>query len=370
MQHVLRRAGALAATTALSVAALAGPAHAGDTPPRKLGAQWLSGQLTGGLVHNDQYDFDDYGLSIDTALGLATLGGHRRTVRTVSDAVAAQIGQYITGEAFGDAGSTYAGATAKALVLAQVAGADPTTYGGVDLVSRLESVVGTAAPSRGRIADVTLWTDNANVIGQTFAVRGLAAAGSPQARPALRFLLRQQCASGYFRLNFTSDPSAPDQTCDGGLRLSTSAPDTDVTAMAVLSLISLHSDQRAVKGSIRRATQWLRQRQHDNGSFGGGPSTGSSNSNSTGLAALALAGNGSCRAAVDAARWVARLQVSSVPRSSPLASEKGAIAYDRTAYDAGLRKGIRKATRDQWRRATAQAAPALGLLTLRSCRRG
>ena len=42
--------------------------------PVKSGAAWLSDQVTDGLVHNEQYDFDDIGLSIDVALGLDAAG--------------------------------------------------------------------------------------------------------------------------------------------------------------------------------------------------------------------------------------------------------------------------------------------------------
>ena len=57
----------------------------------------------------------------------------------IRDAVAAHVNDYITGERSVTTRSTYAGATAKALVFAQLAGVAPTSFGGVDLVSRLES---------------------------------------------------------------------------------------------------------------------------------------------------------------------------------------------------------------------------------------
>ena len=50
------------------------PASPYDPKPVKAGAGWLSDQVTDGLVHNDQYDFDDVGLSIDVALGLDAAG--------------------------------------------------------------------------------------------------------------------------------------------------------------------------------------------------------------------------------------------------------------------------------------------------------
>ena len=83
MQRILRRGIVVAAllttiTPALGRAGASGapaaPAPA-DPVAGSTGADWLAGQLTDGLVHNDQYAFDDYGLTIDVALGLAAAGG-------------------------------------------------------------------------------------------------------------------------------------------------------------------------------------------------------------------------------------------------------------------------------------------------------
>ncbi|HQR26635.1 MAG TPA: hypothetical protein PLP61_06295 [Nocardioides sp.] len=369
MRPSLRRSAVAAVACAVVVTGLPGASEAASRPPHQLSGAWLARQLTDGLVHNDQFDIDDHGLSIDTAFGLAAVGGHRTTVREISSAVAGSLDAYITGEAFGDPGSTYAGPTAKALVLAQLAGDDPTGYGGIDLVARLESTVSTTAPTSGRIGDASTFGDYANVVGQALAVQGLAAAGSPQAGPTLDFLLDQQCEKGYFRLNLTADKTAADQTCDGGRPRTTSAPDTDATALAVLALQSVEPKTAPVRLALREATAWLTDHQRRNGSFGGGTSTEASNANSTGLAAWALAARGACRPAVDAATWVRGLQVRRVRASSPLATQKGAIAYDAAAYTKGLRRGITKATRDQWRRTTAQAAPAMRLLTVQACRK-
>ena len=43
------------------------------------------------------------------------------------------------------------------------------------------------------------------MIGQAFAAQGLAVAGSGKADEALKFLLKQQCGKGWFRLNFAAD---------------------------------------------------------------------------------------------------------------------------------------------------------------------
>ena len=72
---------------------------------------------------------------------------------------------YITGEAFGDTGSTYAGPAAKSLAFAETSGLDATSYGPVNLVQRVENQVTASGPSQGRLTDTSTYGDNANVWG-------------------------------------------------------------------------------------------------------------------------------------------------------------------------------------------------------------
>lgn len=346
------------ATIALGAGTTVGTAtsaYAGD--PIDQTERWLGKQLTGGLVHNNQFDFDDYGLSIDVGLALQELG-QTRTAKTVRKAIAKNVDSYTTGADFGS-GDIYANATAKAAAFAQVTGADASDFGGANLIKRLGRRVANTAPIAGRIQDKST-DDFANVIGQSFAVQALTTAGHKKAGKATRFLLAQQCKGGYFRLNFTTDKTAADQTCDGGKRKSTSAPDTDATALAVLSLLEDPTPAKTVRRAISRAVAWLTKVQAKNGSFGGGTSTEAPNANSTGLAASALGAAGSCAQANKAAKWLTKLVVSGV------SGENGAIAYDKTAL-AGAQDGISVAEEDQFRRATAQAAPALVYTVIDGC---
>jgi hypothetical protein len=358
MRKLLRAAAVLAAgTMALT---LATPAKAA---PDDTSARWLTRQLTDGLIHNDQYGFDDYGLTADTAFALKAIGGQREALRDIRRALGRNVDNWTT---FGD--DVFAGSTAKAVVLAQTTGADPRDFGGVNLVARLNSLVSADRPTVGRIVDrAANGSDYVNVVGQAYAAQGLAAARSGKADEAVRFLLKQQCAPGYFRLNL-ADKTAEDQTCDGGDRAGVSAPDTDATAIAVLSLRAVPRQTKAIRTAVRDAAAWLERRQRDNGSFGGGTSTETSNSNSTGVAGWALGEVGACKPAAKAARWVHRLQVSGDVSGTRLAGEKGAIAYDPAALAAARADGIGTPERDQWRRATSQAAPALMNLSVDACR--
>lgn len=331
------------------------PAAAGD---------WLAGELTDGLVHNTQYDFDDYGLSIDVALGLAALGGHVGDVQAISDAIAANIDFYTGYDYFpapesGEPRHITAGSFAKALVLAQTAGDDPTDFGGTDLVADLEDqVIGSGAV--GRIADtfnpdVQFEADFANTVGQAFAAQGLSAAGSADAAAVTGFLIDQQCDAGYFRLNFAPDSTAAEQGCVDDA--AGSEPDTDATALAVLSLSTIETPSAEVTDAIDDAKAWLISTQGANGSYGGGTSTEAPNANSTGLAGWALGELGEDAAAEKAAIWVRGLQANDCVGG--LQSQTGAIAYDPAARAGGVSDGIVTQTEDQFRRASAQSAPVL-----------
>ena len=349
---VIHRASAALLSTALAVTLVASGAQPSQAAASDDGAQWLADQLRHGVIHNGQFDFNDYGLTADTAFALKAIGGHTLALHEIRNALAHHVDDYTTFKT-----DRYSGATAKLLVVAQQTGADPRHFGGVNLVRRLENRVATDAPITGRIEDKSSSGDFANSVGQIFAVRGLLKAGSASGDPALRFLLKQQCAGGYFRLDFNADKSAPRQGCT-----QSSPADTDVTALAVIELTALEKAHPALASVLQAAVSWLKKQQQADGGFGGGPTTSATNANSTGLAGWAFIATGQCSAEQDAALWVRKHQVRGDVAGTPLAGEAGAIAYDHAAMKAAQQDGITKTTRDQWRRATAQAAPALQAL--------
>ncbi|MFA6298251.1 MAG: hypothetical protein WC642_03740 [Nocardioides sp.] len=366
--HGPRRAVGLLATPALALATLvalpATPSYAAEPDPAPVaaGAAWLESQLTDGLIHNNQYGFDDLGLSVDVALGLDAVGGHDPAVQAVTDAIATNIDSYTSYQAGATPETTHvlAGSLAKALALATSAGRDGNAFGGKDLVAQLEAQVATGAPLAGRIQDtydptVPYEADFSNTIGQAFAAQGLDAENSTLVDPVTDFLLAQQCGEGYFRLNFAAADS-PTQSCDAD---PAAAPDTDVTALAVIALQS-QTDDTDIQAAVTRATTWLAAAQHADGSFGGGTSTEAPNANSTGLAGWALGVEGNTAAAAQAAVWVRGVQADDPePCITDLTGELGAIAYDGSGHGLGRSQGIVAETQDQWRRSTAQALPVL-----------
>ena len=243
----------------------AAPAHAGD--PASQSARWLNKQLTNGLVHNDQFDFDDYGLSIDVGIALGELELPKSS-KAVSKALAEHVDSYTTGVDFASS-DIYAGPVAKSAAFAQTTGADATDFGGVNLIKRLSRRVANQAPIVGRIQDKGV-DDFANIIGQAYAVQALTTAKAKKARKATAFLLAQQCKGGYFRLNFTEDKTAADQTCDGGSARRRARRTPTRPRSRSWPCSTLPQSGRAVDNAIDGALSWLLKTQATNGSFGGG----------------------------------------------------------------------------------------------------
>jgi len=357
----------LSTALAVSLTATGQPAQAASADsPAGHAATWESHQLTHGLVHNPNFGgFDDYGLSLDTGFALIAIGRDKAATSRIRTAMTHHVADYTTDSAFG-LGDVFAGAVAKLLVYAQATGGGVRSFGGTDLVSALEDRVATSGQARGRIEDVVdptnTFGDSANTIGQVFAVRGLLAAHSDLAAPALKYLLLQQCDQGYFRLDL-GKAAASKQSCT-----KKSPPDNDVTALVVTQLWKYRAGHGALRHSLRAALGWLADQEGKTGGVGEGPSGSTPNSNSTGLAAWALGTAGRCAVAEKAATFVSKLQLGGGLKGTPLAGERGAIAFNRADLRKGERNGVTATKQDAWRRATAQAAPGLRFLGGAHCR--
>lgn len=354
------------AITVLAQPVLATPAGAATDVPApaaaRAGSAWLATQLTDGVVHNDTFDFDDLGMTMDLGLAMDEVGD-LAMVRQLRSTLSTRVGEYVTGGDFGKPEYRLAGELAKSLVFAQVSGAAPSTYGGFDLVAEVEGTVETSGRSAGRVvnhspdpdAQDQFWDDYANTFSQVLAVRGLSAAGSAKAAAATDFLLKQQCSSGYFRIFFNPDRAAANQSCVEG-----SDPiDVDATAYVVSHLAAISPRTAGVDAAIDNGVAWLLANQRTDGAFIGSPTVPEPNTNSTGLAASALAVAGRCQQAGRAAEWVSTAQVGAQPVGSPLEGEDGAIARTPAKLaDAGA-TGITDAARSEWHRATVQAVAGL-----------
>ncbi|MRJ75955.1 hypothetical protein GEV29_05355 [Aeromicrobium sp. SMF47] len=334
----LRRlaAAAIAPTLAVGTVVAAPSAQAAPNSYAYSAARWLADQLTDGVVHNAQWDFDDYGLTLDVALALEALATRPGTTATILDAFAQDPTRYTQYE-----DSKYAGATGKLAVTVQLAGRDATAFGGHNLIAEAEQRVVTTGASAGRAKD--LGDDYSNTITQAWVVRALSTADSDLADDTVGYLLKQQCDDGSFRTDMK------DEAC------ATGAGTIDATALALQALDEAQdAGEPGLQDDIDEGVDWLLDQQRPDGSF---LNDGAANTNSTGLAAATLKTLGEPGAAGSAASWIVSRQVTdAVGEDTLLANELGAIAFDDAALAAGKTAGITVDSRDQWIRATAQAA--------------
>jgi hypothetical protein len=333
--------------TLLSLPTPAPAAEPGTTlTPARAAADWLAteleakeGMLT--ISFGGPDEFADQGLTIDAVLGILAAGeSDDPAVDVALDALAepANLDPYITG--FETTADRAANAVAKTLLLELVAGVDVSSA--YDLEADLRDIMETTGDDVGRFSDTdSLGFGNfANGIGQALAVLALdrTAGGAPS--DGVDYLLDQQCPDGSFRLYHFGTGAVDTHSCEDAAE-----GDPDATAFALQALLELPSSP-AVSTALTDAVAYLLDQQQPSGGFLG---TGAVNSNTTGLAAAALRAAGEEEVADDAAAFLAGLQVSTC-------ADLGAIAYDQTAFDAGI-----AADRGQWTRATAQGLLGLGL---------
>ena len=330
---------ASALVAGLLVAVPAGSSNAADAVD-DAPLLWLEGELTdnGGTMPSS---FDpmatDFGLTLDAVLAL-TLGG-RGAEAPATEAMTlfeANIDDYITGEAFGDAGSAYAGAIGKSLVAVSVRDGDVNAFGGVDLEAASRDAMQTGGLHQGRFSDVSTFGDFSNGFGQALNISGLSSTPDGAPGDAVDFLIDQQCSNGGFRLSY--DGTTPTRGCDVDVDA-----DTDATSLALQALLAVDPNPET-QASIADAITFLLELQTDDGGI-------DANANSTGLASQALLAAGQTAPALEARNYVMGLQLVCS------ADEYGAIAFNQGAFDEAA-SGIDAPQRDQFRRATSQGVLA------------
>lgn len=308
-------------------------------------AGWETTQLRNGRINSVAFDVPDWGLTLDTYLGLVAAGTKPRQARDVIRTVSKNVRRYVSFR-----GDFYAGAVAKTLLARRVAGLDASIdRANLNLRRKLGGMVIDSGRQRGRVGD-TGETDYSNTLSQAFSVLGFGRSGRLP-RSTVAFLLRQQCPRGFFRLEMTARNCNRD---DG-------TADVDATAFAVQALVKARREGVDLpRGAVRDTARWLTRAQNDNGSFSGRGLTKGANTNSTGVAAQALKLVNRDAAARQAARWISGLQLTRrTAAGTPARTDLGAIAYNRADFRAARRDGITRTTRDTWRRATPQAISGL-----------
>ncbi len=339
---------AAGAATAAALAGVAAPAVAITAPatttsPAAAAAGWLAQQVRDATekpsANGDHFDYPGSapyfyysGLTADAIYGLATS-------KTGLDKITAALA-YIESHVVGDANlgqpqgspGPYDGSVAKAALAALVAGADPTSFAGTDLLGSLAASTCTAvsAPDPNNYSDKTpncpavgaarnIYSSVSESLVITALSRGakeISAKYAPSA-PAVTYFLSLQCTDGGFTGNTTA--------CGSG------APGIDETAYAIFALQALDALQApgGYDAELARAVDWLQRQQQPGGYWEtqGGPST-----DSTGLAAAAIEATGGAAAVSRARAWLATQQVTTGPTVGINAS-RGALKYQ-GAFDA------------------------------------
>lgn len=290
---------------AISSAAAAVPAMAAPARPTtsQAAAGWLARQMTDRSHFTIVFDgvtYPNQGGTIDAIFAFAATGtandyGTRATSWLERPGVLSNyIGDGTT--------SSYAGATAKVALAAEVRGVNPDSFGKVNLLGRLAKLL----TKSGRYSDHSSSGDFSNAFSQALAILAVSRHGHVPVK-AVNFLVASECASGGFPLDFGQ------KTC---------IPDPDATGMDVQALLAAGRSIAAERG-----LHWLAKVQRADGGFATSASA-APNANSTGLAGEALAAGKWLHRAGLARQFLLSIQVG----CSAKASERGAIAYDHTGF--------------------------------------
>ncbi|GAA3028045.1 hypothetical protein GCM10010484_17100 [Actinokineospora globicatena] len=301
----LRSALAVAITCAATIVAAPAASAATTHRPADAASGWLARQFVGGDHLETDFggtSYPDAGLTLDAVFAFASSGNANDYGAAALTWLAqpANLTGYI-----GDGTEAYAGATAKTALAVQVRGGNPTSFGGVNLVTRLNSLL---TPS-GRFSDQSIYGDYTNAFSQSLAIITLdrTPAGAPVS--AVDYAAATQCPDGGFPIVL----GAP--TCSS---------DTDATALVTQALLATGRTAKAQQGLT-----WLKSKQQAGGGIAYGNGSGTPNANTTGLAGQAFRAGNRPAAALKARQYILSLRQTC---TAPTA-QRGAIAYDATGYD-------------------------------------
>jgi hypothetical protein len=311
----------IAAATAAAGALVftSGPAQAGTAPktttnPTKAAAGWLARRLAGGTHVVTSYggtSFADYGGTADVVYALSAARSGKDTIAAASAWLAKNADTYADlGNATG--AGPYDGSVAKLALVAEVTGADPTDFGGHNLLQALHDDQCTAVAnadgsdfSAPACPGVGAARSIYSSVSESLAILAQARGGAGYApdADAVSYFLSLQCPNG----GFTGATSACTDNSDASV---------DETGYALMALQALHDQSAAAS----KAAAWLvSTRTHGYWVVQGGP-----DADSTGIAAAALAGVGKDIASSRA--WLRGQQVTTGPTVGAGAS-RGALKY-------------------------------------------
>lgn len=277
--------------------------------------------------------YPDYGSTIDSVLALDAAHTAQYEAKRAQIYIAQHIGKYV-----GNGTERYAGATAKALLMAQAQRVKPTGYlTGYNLRGSLRSL----EQPTGRFSDKSKFGDFSNTFTQSLAIIALRRVGVAVGAPAVRYLFLQQCPGGGFRQDEADTQCTHAHTAT-----------VDATSIAVQALVAVPQGSEETS-RITQAMTYLTGHQQADGGMKGNLGV---NSNTTGLAALAFASGGRSTQASKAKAFLGNLMYG-CSASSRL---RGLIAYNQATHGGTGR------TTEQELKATSQALQGLAGVPYRS----
>ena len=279
------------------------------------GATWLAARAAESTpLKGFDGTSDDWGLTLDAGLALASSGVGGNAAESIWTAFAANR------EAAVVAGGDNPGRLGRALLLAVALGKDPRSVGsapGNDLVARLQATRTTSGTDVGLFGSTDPTFDG--VYRQAYALMGLAAAGATPDPTAVAWLESQQCADGAWTA-YRADTGA---ACVSNPAAFT-GQDSNSTAAAVEALVALG----VAAPRVTSAVGWLDGQQNADGGWGFYP-TNPTDPNSTGLVVQALVAAGKLADPVfaDKAATPQAVVLSFQLTCAEPAADRGALTY-------------------------------------------
>src|SRR5664279_5624174 len=316
LSHAIAIASAAAVVTLTTAAPAVAVTPATTTDPAAAAAGWLAQRFTDHVDYAGSTLFDG-GTTADVIFALAASKTGRAKISSAISYFAAHVSEYTSITDTSGQPGPYDGAVAKTTVAALVAGVDPRSFGGFDLLTALKVDECTSVSAPANSTDFTTPVCPAigaarnifSSISESLAILAEARSSSrygstfAPSTSAVSYLLSLQCPNG----GFTSATT-------GG---SGCTSDVDATGYAVPALVALGGHG----AELARATAWLVSTRNPHGYWS---SQGGPNTDSTGLAAAALSAAGQDSTASRA--WLATQQVFTGPTLGAGAS-RGALKY-------------------------------------------
>ncbi|MEP6599503.1 MAG: hypothetical protein ABJB98_08680 [Actinomycetota bacterium] len=294
----------MATITALLPSATATATPAAVTQdPVQAAAGWLTTQFADPshlpAPDGDHFDakygssyFADYGVNADAIFGLAAAHAGKSKIAVALNYLESNLDGYA--DLSKSQGGPYDGAIGKVALAAIVAGADPTSFGGHNLLEALKADECTAAtateqPCAAAGAPRNIYSSVSAALVVLAEAR--AAMSHRPSAALLAYFLSLQCADGGFTVLVTACGTGPS--------------DLDATAYAIDALTAVGGHNQELTGAV----SWLSSQRKAGGYW---VSQGTANTNTTGLAAAALAPHG-----VDVAETRGWLRSQQVPAGHP-----------------------------------------------------